>query len=356
MKNIFKTIISSLLLVLVVSCAGEDDKMTLVENTKSSLSADKTSVVLNNAVPDDEAIEFIYSLPTFSPLVVPQYFIEFGIKGNNFYDSEVLVVSKDAATISITHKELNDLMLNLGAEAGQLTAVEVRFKASFNSNANYYSNVLSLDITPFVSLKDLFLVGDATEAGWGNNNNNQPLFRDPVNVNKFYFRGYFSAGSFKILEKLGEWHPQWGLNAGAVAVSNLDGSNEPGSFSISAAGYYDFEIDINAKTYSLTPYTGSLASYSTIGIIGSSTADGWNSDQDMTASTFNPHVWRVNNIALTAGEAKFRADNDWGANWGGNTPFSGTATSGGPNIPVSEAANYDVFFNDLDGRYLFIKK
>jgi hypothetical protein len=50
------------------------------------------------------------------------------------------------------------------------------------------------------------------------------FFRDPVNVNKFYFTGYFSVGAFKVLEKLGEWHPQWGLNGTVVAASNPDGS------------------------------------------------------------------------------------------------------------------------------------
>lgn len=356
MKNFYNIIFSSLLLMLLVSCAREDDKEMLNENSAGTLSADKSAVVLDNNTPVDEAIKFSYTLPTFSPAVVPSYSIEFGLKDDKFITKAEFPVSKDMLSAAITHKELNDLLLTIDAKPGELTHVEARFKTSFNNQTNYYSDVINLEITPFVSFKNLYLVGDATEADWNNNNNNQPLFRDPVNVNKFYFTGYFTSGGFKLLEKLGEWHPQWGVNGNVVAVSNPDGSNEPASFSVATAGYYTFQIDIKAKTFSLTPYTGSLTAYPTIGIIGSATADGWNSDQDLSSSTLNPHVWRVNNIPLIIGESKFRANNDWGTNWGGNTPLSGVSTINGANIPVNEAANYDVFFNDLDGRYLFIKK
>ncbi|WP_415326642.1 SusF/SusE family outer membrane protein [Chryseobacterium sp. MMS23-Vi53] len=355
MKNIFKILLSSLLFLFVFSCAGEDDNIVLNEVSAGKISADKSVLVLNNATPAVEAIKFSYTIPTFDINVVPQYFVEIGLKGTNFSKSQSVSTTKDPAISTLTHKAFNDLLIALGAKPGEQTDVEVRFKTSFSQNANYYSNILSLKVTPFVNLKNLYLVGDATEAGWNNNNNNTALFRDPGNVNKFYFRGYFTAGSFKLLEKLGDWHPQWGVNGSGVSASNPDGTNEPAVFSIPTAGYYSFEIDINAKTYSLTSSTAG-AVYPTIGIIGSSTPDGWNSDQDMTASAFNPHVWKITNISLITGEAKFRANNDWGTNWGGSTPFSGVAALGGSNIPLNEAGNYDVYFNDLDGRYLFIKK
>lgn len=355
MKNIFKIIFSSLLLALVVSCE-DDDKIILNESSSATLAVDKNTVALDNTTPLAEALKFTYTFPSFNPAVVPSYSVEFGIKGTNFAKTEIVIAPGDASSVSITHKALNDLLLNLGAKPGEATNVEARFKTAFSGQTNYYSNVLNLTITPFVSLKNLYLVGAATESGWENNANNLPLFRDPVNVNKFYYTGYFAADGFKLLEKLGEWHPQWGLTAGNVTVSNLDGTNEPGAFTVPAAGYYTFTIDINAKTYSLTPYTVSSAPYPTVGILGSSAPTGWDADQDMTASALNPHIWRLTNVALTAGEAKFRANNSWDVNWGGDTPFSGTATIGGGNIPVNEAGNYDVFFNDLDGRYLFIKK
>ncbi|GEN76719.1 SusF/SusE family outer membrane protein [Chryseobacterium hagamense] len=357
MKNTLKIIWSSMLFMLMFSCTGEDDQVVMNEAVKGTLSADNSVLVLNNSTPAAEAVKFTYSPPVFDQAVaIPQYFIEIDLKGHNFSKSQQVSAPKSDKTLAITHKVLNDFLIASGAKAGEATDVEVRLKSSFSSNTNYYSNVVTMKVTPFVSLKNLYLVGNATEADWNNNNNNKALFRDPDNVNKFYFRGYFSAGAFKLLEKLGVWHPQWGLNGSLVAASNEDGSNEPGSFNITTAGYYTFQIDINAKTYSLTPSSASGAVYPTIGIIGSSTPDGWNSDQDMTASAANPHLWKISNVALTVGEAKFRANNDWGTNWGNTTPFSGIGQLGGGNIPINEAGNYDVYFNDLDGRYIFIKK
>jgi starch-binding outer membrane protein SusE/F len=357
MKNIFKIILPSILFLLIFSCVGEDEQVVMNETTKGTISADKSTLILNNSTPAAEAIQFTYSTPAFDQQVAtPQYFVEVGLKGNNFNKSQQVSASKTEKTLILTHKAFNDMLIALGAKPGEATDIEVRFKSAFSANTNYYSNILDINVTPFVNLKNLYFVGNATEADWNNNNNNKALFRDPDNVNKFYFRGYFSVGAFKLLESLGSWHPQWGLNGSLVAASNADGSNEPGSFNIATAGYYNFEIDINTKTYSLVSSSSSGAVYQTIGIIGSATPDGWNSDQDMTASAVNPHIWKISNIALIVGEAKFRASNDWGTNWGGSTPFSGTGTLGGGNIPVNEAGNYDVYFNDLDGRYIFIKK
>lgn len=90
-----------------------------------------------------------------------------------------------------------------------------------------------------------------------------------------------------------------------------------------------------------------------IGIIGDATPGAWDSDTDMTQSEFNPHIWYIEGIELTDGEAKFRADDAWDLDWGGATAISGETTVAGPNIPVS-AGTYDVWFNTLDGRYIFI--
>ncbi len=214
--------------------------------------------------------------------------------------------------------------------------------------------MVTFKVTPYVAFINLYLVGDATAAGWDTNNNNQALFRDPNNINKFYFTGKFGTSMFKLVEVLGQWQPQWGVKAGVVA--NSDGG-DPDPFSVSTGGYYSFVVDISAKTYTFVPYTGSTSTtYSTIGLIGSATPNGWVGDTFMTQSSFDPHLWVKKGVVLTAGEMKFRADPNWVVNWGASTEVSGQATQGGPNIPVSEAGTYNVYFNDLDGRYLLIKQ
>jgi gluconolactonase len=93
--------------------------------------------------------------------------------------------------------------------------------------------------------------------------------------------------------------------------------------------------------------------YTTVGIIGSSTSKGWDASTPMKRAGGNdPHRWQVT-LPLSQGEVKFRANNSWDVNWG-NTPFpSGIAVSSGANIPISLAGTYEVTFNDITGDYSF---
>ena len=109
-----------------------------------------------------------------------------------------------------------------------------------------------------------------------------------------------------------------------------------------------------AKTYSLTPYSGTLNSYSSIDLAGD--LNGWSGSTVLTQSGFDPHQWYVKDLVVSSnGSAKFRANSSWGINWGAATEFSGQGVQDGSNIPLN-AGTYDVYFNDIDGRYLFVKK
>lgn len=207
--------------------------------------------------------------------------------------------------------------------------------------------------------KNLFLVGNATAAGWENDNNNPPLFRDPVNTNVYTYTGKFTAGEFKLLEVRGQWQPQWGLDNGNLTSSDLLGG-DPGSFTVSTDGYYTLTVNIDELTWSFEPADVSAAPvYSTIGTIGSARTgndDGWaDPDTDMTKLGFDTHIWFIRDVQVFDGELKFRAGDSWDTNWGGDTAYSGQASANGPNIPVAEGT-YDIWFNDISKRYIFIIK
>jgi hypothetical protein len=65
----------------------------------------------------------------------------------------------------------------------------------------------------------------------------------------------------------------------------------------------------------------------------------------------NPNIATIT-LDLGAGEAKFRANNDWKFNWGATGIPSGNGTPAGPNIPVL-AGKYPVTFNVNTGEYSF---
>jgi len=280
------------------------------------------------------------------------YIVEIALSGTNNYTN--LGTVDNLKSLDLSNKTLNDAVLKAGGIAEVSSDFDIRVTAKTKSTGGTISKVselVTIKVMPYIAFKNLFLVGDATAAGWNPNNNNQAIYRDPSNTNKFYFTGYFGTSMFKLIEVLGSWQPQWGLKGGVVA--NSDGG-DPDVFSIPSSGYYTFEVDILAKTYSLTPYSGTLNSYSSIDLAGD--LNGWSGSTVLTQSGFDPHQWYVKDLVVSSnGGAKFRANNSWGINWGAATEFSGQGVQDGSNIPLN-AGTYDVYFNDIDGRYLFVKK
>ena len=95
-------------------------------------------------------------------------------------------------------------------------------------------------------------------------------------------------------------------------------------------GYYMMSVNLNEMTYALTLINS-------IGIIGPAQAGGWDTDTDMT---YNAELgcWEISDLALSAGEMKFRANDAWDINWGG--AFD-ALTQGGDNIAVA-AGTYSI--------------
>lgn len=87
-----------------------------------------------------------------------------------------------------------------------------------------------------------------------------------------------------------------------------------------------------------------------VGLIGSATPNGWDSEIPMTQ--VNDSTWTLH-TTLIKGEVKFRANNNWDVNWGFTDFPTGVGIQGGPNIPVF-AGTYDISFNSKSGAYVFV--
>ena len=179
--------------------------------------------------------------------------------------------------------------------------------------------IVTLDmnnLTYSVGKPILYMAGDAN--GWDHS--------DVLNSDDgVHFTGYMylNQKGFKFSTQ-----PNWdGTSYGA------DFDTAPGAGNIvitEDAGFYQVDVDLSAKTYTLTPFT--------IGIIGSATPKGWDGDTNMT---YNPEerCWELKNVTLTDGEMKFRHTNDWSLSWGGE--LDNLTTQNGPNIAVA-AGTYDI--------------
>jgi hypothetical protein len=129
--------------------------------------------------------------------------------------------------------------------------------------------------------------------------------------------------------------PNWdGPNYGAGATAGT--LSATGDNISSPAGYY--KLNVNAAVDPMT-YTAVATVW---GVIGDATPGGWG---DETALTYNPslRIW-MGAMNLTAGSIKFRANHDWGYNYGAPAG-SQNLVAGGDNIAVSLA---DVYAITLD--------
>ncbi len=95
----------------------------------------------------------------------------------------------------------------------------------------------------------------------------------------------------------------------------------------------------------------SFGQITTVGIIGTGTPGGWDTDTDMVQDAADTSLWTLN-MDLTDGVVKFRANDDWAINWGAIEFPSGIGTQDGPDIPVF-GGNYDITFNSGTGEYNF---
>ena len=101
---------------------------------------------------------------------------------------------------------------------------------------------------------------------------------------------------------------------------------------------------VATKTLKVTPYFDGIKA-SEWGVVGSATPNGWNGpDIKMWNSTDGNLVAYA---TLSAGEIKFRKNNDWGVNLGGS---NGTLSSGGSNIAVT-AGTYKITINVSKNTY-----
>lgn len=140
------------------------------------------------------------------------------------------------------------------------------------------------------------------------------------------YTGYaYLNGGFKMTSQA-DWNGTnygWGATEGQL-------STDGGAGNLWAAeGFYAVTGDFANLTWTVIPQSW--------GIIGSAAPGGWDSDSDMTYDTTNKCLTAT--LDLAAGEIKFRANDDWGINFGGDINDLGRD---GSNIAIAEAGNYTI--------------
>jgi hypothetical protein len=134
-----------------------------------------------------------------------------------------------------------------------------------------------------------------------------------------------SGGKFKF-RGTSDWAINYGSTAADGATLNAGGADIPATIT----GDYALTLDLsqpNTYTYSANTW----------GLIGDATPGGWDNDTNLTWDATNK-VFKVT-LDLTAAKIKFRANDAWTVNLGGDI---NALTAGGSDISVASAGNYTV--------------
>lgn len=230
----------------------------------------------------------------------------------------------------------NDWGKVLGAEVDQTTETSGQLfydKGAINiTESGWHKIIVNVEkmtykIVKFDAPPVIYIPGN--HQGW--NPAAAPQMKSP-DMNMVYTNNIVMLnGGFKFTGQ-----PDWGpTEYNYDTFSSIVGpiTKDSGSTNLVAdPGTYQLVINLTDKTLNATPLSW--------GAIGSATPGGWTDDTDLTMTETGVYSATM---ALTAGnEIKFRANDDWGVNLGGD--INGL-TEGGDNIAVAEDGTYLVTLN-----------
>lgn len=376
--KIYKIFLSLFLVIALVAC--EDDKEPVYRAGHTQLQAPASQEYVLKATDSKSEVFKLTWEPVNQNVGVPVYYLQVDKKGNGFANAQNVTTS-DTTEVSVITEALNSAIIT-GLKTEPMETAEYDFRVITQLGSAFVdkttSNVFTLTITTYtagVSIVPWFIIGLA-DGAWKNDAENIgnsliPLYADNSNGfdgnghGVFTYMGYFEAAKgFKIVDNGYNWANQWGQGASFGDFVYQDGGS--GNITVPADGYYKITLNTQANTLNIVSVDppSTITDYTSIELIGKFN-DWMDSDKpaaEMINVPNNTHIWYVKDVNIvdgenpeSAGEVKFRADNAWAVSWGGQYfPYGLSDTA--DNLMPEEPGHYTVFFYDLTGNYIFLKK
>lgn len=169
-----------------------------------------------------------------------------------------------------------------------------------------------------------FLYTPGGSNGWSHGSS-QLLYTSDYAIYTGY--AYLTTDGFKFTDAPDWSHGNYGLGAEEGTLANGSNTNLP----VDVEGLYWLSVNLPALTYTKAQVT-------TYGIIGDATPGGWDASTALTPSA--DYLYWEGEVELKgSGELKFRANDAWDINLGGDI---NNLTPGGANIPTPGAGKWYV--------------
>jgi len=309
--------------VLFFAACDKKDSLPTYEKGVASVLSSSTNIVLSPAADsNNNVLTLSWTDPQFATDKASyKYVIEMDSTGKNFAKVDTRTVIGQLST-NFTAKELTNWLLARGYAFNVPADMEFRLKSSYgNNNEVKISNVIKIKITPYKippkiavpTTGRLFIVGNGTAGGdatgW---NNPVPVpSQEFSRIDETTWGGVFQLTGGKSYLLLPTNNNVWDIKYGGTGgnnSNNVDGDNfKVGGSDLktpAASGMYKIIFDFQQGRFTVTPYTGTLAS--ALVIVGDATPDGWtNPGPALPSQTFT----RVNSslfeltIPLNAGKS-----------------------------------------------------
>jgi hypothetical protein len=335
------------------SCKKDEVRTVLNVGAAPTLTATPTTLVLLQANANNDAVKFTYTNASFGFDAAVTYTLQISKGGTSFASASTTEVGlSNSSPLEKTFKvvDFNRELLKI-INYGTATPVEVRVKASVAAAAPpSYSNVVTMtctayrDIITYAYPNALNIAGNFQ--GWDPATAPQIVKQNNGGYNGF--EGYIifnaAAPEFKMVKG-----NNWGAGDYGSAGTGTLGNGGPNltlpSGGAGLTGYYRVRANTTNLTWGYTKIN-------TWGIIGA--FNGWSVSVPLTFNT-STGVWSITRD-MPAGEFKFRANDDWGINFGDNNADFKPEYDGS-NLNISVAGNYTISLDlSVGGNYAYTLK
>lgn len=373
------SIFSSMLMALVAftACSTDrDENPVLSVPANGSFELYAPGMTANTIDMDNsESMTFKANQPNYGYTAHVIYMMEFAASedGNTWSSWQPTeTTNENCKAITVPVKEIAGAVTTGLTELGRtevefpLTAnVKARVRAflkGMEETTSIYSQEVQFKATtsyvmPPVEIAKLYMVGALTN--WKASDALSAMFYPEGDDVYTYTTQFKDNANLKIWTLEDLMKENWDGAFGCVT----DGDNSPsgtmvnekaGAIVAPTSEFYTFSFDKHHMTYEWTLLEDQQpVEYSSISLIGNWTDD-WSEDVDMTEVT--PHNWYVEHTFdhSDAVEFKFRANHDWGTNWGAAWTISSEniaalGVGGGENIKCSKGT-YRFYINDITGK------
>jgi hypothetical protein len=364
MKHLFKIFTLFIVALLVTSCEKDEDQAVLQNPSVSNLKADKTSLVLIKDNETQTAITFDWINPDYGVPVSQKNQLQIAIKGTSFANPKSVDLTDGVLKTSYTVAEFNTILLDAGVVPDIATDVEVRLSSKLGDYSTVNSNVITINVTPYMTaFPSFYLVGEASAVGWDaataqllyKKDNLSTIYTYLENGKEFRFLGQQAWAPLNYsLDVAGmtagnRYFKTWSTNLEAALAENIKFTG--------VTGMYKVVIDADAAVKSITVSASPVNNWNPTNVYLVGTVNGWNVATAIPMTSLGNGKFEYTVALPAASEFKFLGQQSWGdLDWGnitadGNTGYLGPKGSNGNIKFDGTGGNYKISVDVKMGTY-----